>query len=197
MRQIAITAVAAEGRITCSQYLVISLSPARAKSTGQHETNGQTSTSTFQRTRLDANHLCVMCAGDFTALLCVLIDLVMMIFLQKVANPGFTKVITVLARRRSKFTGNTVLFVGTSDAGKTAILSSVSLQLTKHPVGCNQTQMHLESCGTAGISSATTHTRLIADKLKSNNTSKRETAHPSRGHPRTSTYQGPIPRPFQ
>ena len=39
------------------------------------------------------------------------------------------KVITVLARRKSKSTGNTVLFVGASDAGKTAILSSVSRQL--------------------------------------------------------------------
>jgi hypothetical protein len=43
-----------------------------------------------------------------------------------------TKVITVLARRKSKSTGNTVLFVGASDAGKTAILSSVSRQLPLH-----------------------------------------------------------------
>ena len=55
------------------------------------------------------------------------------------ANPSFTKVITVLVRRNSKSTGNTVLFVGASDAGKTAILSSVSSPI--HPVGGNQAQV--------------------------------------------------------
>jgi len=46
------------------------------------------------------------------------------------ADPGFTEVITVFARRKSKSTGNDVLFVGASDAGKTVILSSVSRRLT-------------------------------------------------------------------
>ena len=62
------------------------------------------------------------------------------------ANPSFTKVITVLARRQSKSSRNTVLFVGVSDAGKTAILSSVSRQIaTRYPVGGNQTQTSFES----------------------------------------------------
>ena len=57
------------------------------------------------------------------------------------ANPGFTKVITLFARRKSNSTGNTVLFVGASDAGKTAILSSVSHQLPIYPIGGNQTRI--------------------------------------------------------
>ena len=44
-------------------------------------------------------------------------------------NPRLTTVMTVLARRKSKSARNIVLFVGASDAGKTAILSSVSCQL--------------------------------------------------------------------
>lgn len=110
------------------------------------------------------------------------------------ANPGFTKVITVLARRKSKSTGNDVLFVGVSDAGKTAILSSVSHQ---RPVGGNQTKIYSESCATAGIPSATTHTCLITNELELNNATKREKPRSSRGHPRTPTNQGPIPGSFQ
>ena len=80
--------------------------------------------------------LCVICAGGLAAHLCVLIGFFVLISQTEGANPGFTKVITVFARRKSKSTGNTVLFVGASDAGKTAILSSVSHQRI-HRVGGN------------------------------------------------------------
>ena len=114
------------------------------------------------------------------------------------ANPSFTKVITVLARRQSKSSRSTVLFVGVSDAGKTAILSSVSRQIaTIYPIGCNQTQTSFESYGTASIPRAATYTCLITDELESNNATERETTHPSPGCSRTSTYQGPISGPLQ
>lgn len=52
------------------------------------------------------------------------------------AHPGFTAVITLLARNKAQSTRDTVLFVGASDAGKTAILSSVSPQFaTNSPEG--------------------------------------------------------------
>ena len=113
------------------------------------------------------------------------------------ANPGFTKVITVLVRRKSKSTRNTVLFVGVSDAGKTAILSSVSHRFTIRSVGGCRAQTSPESCCTAGISSKTTHACLATDKLEFNSTTKCETAHPSPGHPWAPTHQGPIQRPLQ
>ena len=113
------------------------------------------------------------------------------------ANPGFTKVITVLVQRKSKSTRNTVLFVGVSDAGKTAILSSVSHLFTTRSVGDYQAQTYPEPCCTAGISSKVTHTCLVTDKLEFNSPTKRETAHPSRGHPWAPTHQGPIQRPLQ
>lgn len=132
-RQIPITAVTAESRITCSQYLVTSPSSARATSTAKPTAKpppppsncpDSTRCQFFMR-RVRWRPCCSLVRSDRPRHddLCA-----------ERANPGFTKVITVLVRRRSKFTGNTVLFVGTSDAGKTTILSSVSLQLTNRPV---------------------------------------------------------------
>ncbi|KAF9645119.1 hypothetical protein BDM02DRAFT_3189977 [Thelephora ganbajun] len=82
-------------------------------SASQYETSDRTSASTFQLPGLDSTQtLYASCA------LAVLL---------------FT-LITVLARRKSKSTRNSVLFVGAPDAGKTAILSSLAFhqQLPTH-----------------------------------------------------------------
>lgn len=106
-RQIANIQVMTEDRVTCFSYFV-----------------------TIVCIYLNLNR-CFMCHAHWQS--CWLSVCSNQLVYDRGAHSGFITVVTLVARKKSKSTKNTLLFVGSSDAGKTSILSSVSPQLAIHP----------------------------------------------------------------